>query len=254
MVAAAGCSGKGRIMAKTGTLSVAGMALLISGGCAEQPVNMSAGRNILASIQMAVDETSQELAQHVVYVKTTGGGRGRRRFRFRGRSFSPGGGGVTGIILSPEGHILIVNKLNQEKLERIQVWVNDKEYEGKFLKADDKLRMTVIKIEPENPLEPLAIQNGEEPRIGEWLISVTPTGKEMEFKKFTSIAFNRGDKLAGRYKEYVAGRIGSTGAPVVNIEGKVVGIVQGGRLLSMLDLQRDIEKLLAKATKGKDEE
>jgi len=208
------------------------------------------GRAVFRAMQKAVMSTGAMLEKSLVHIEMSGLVKGAKKRRtFRGMRSPNSLHLVTGIILDKEGHILMPLDIDPEKLERIRVWLDDTEFAGTFIQASDKLKMSVIKINTDIALTPLDLTRATDPKIGECLITVVPLGEKYEFEKITSMMFTRGERMIGRYRQIIAG-IRNPGVPAITIDGEVAGIVVGGQLLAMKDLNTDLVKLLKKVRDG----
>ncbi len=205
------------------------------------------GKEILKAVQSTIAQEGQKLAEALVSVRVDGLLKDAKPIRTYGGMRPPKNRhAMAGTILTSEGHVLIPVELDPDKLEHLTVWMNDEKLEATFLAASDKLNMSLIQIETEKKLSHVNLEKGADAKVGECLISVTPTGEETDFEKYTTMGFNRGVKSAGRYRQFLTGFM-DPGVAAVNLDGHLVGIVQNRKLLAIRDLSSDIRKLLKKA-------
>ena len=219
----------------------------ISGGKAEQ------GKAVFSSLQSAVLEAAEKIESSVVYVQLEGvkssGGSRTIRTTSAGGSSRARSVSVSGVILTAQGHILISAKIKPDEVERIIVWVDDVEYSARVVKADDQLGMTIIKISTEGKLTPINRERLASLETGSWCVAVTPSGEERDFTKFSTLGVCRGE-IAGRYRKFQIDKLPSSagGAPVVDLDGILVGFVQTGGVISVKDLNDDLQSFLDDAT------
>ena len=133
--------------------------------------------------------------------------------------------------------------------QRLTVWVGDAEYQAGVVKADDQLDMTIIKINADEELVPLSRERLVDLDAGSWCVSVRQSGEDMDFKHFTSPGFCRG-VVDGRYRSFFVNDAfkGDNGAPVLALDGSLAGIVSDSNVLSITDLNDDLQDLLDAAT------
>lgn len=240
-------------MRRTIQLIIAG-GLVAAGGCVSGRYGPATGVHTpFSAIQNAVESATGAVAPSVVLVvlryPEAPGAAQRGRIIIMNRSDGQKGRTTTpGIILDKAGHVLITGTVVPDKVERVEVWVGDTEHRARIVKADDELGMTIVKMDTDNGVVPLSLES-EELRVGEWCVVPLPSDEDKDFQTFTHLAFCQG-RVAGRYGQYVVAGLprGSDGAPAVNLDGRVVGLVQGGALLALGDLRDDLEGFLAEAS------
>jgi len=225
---------------------------LLSAGCAHITGGRgNEGKEVFASMQAAVSDAASAVAPSVVLVNidgSKGSGRGLSLSYSGGSMHRYSGGGSrtsTGIILDSTGNILVPNVYDPESAGRITVWVGDSEYHAKVVKADNLLEMTIMRINPEEELVPLSRDNLADLSTGSWCVTVTPSDEDKDFEKYTSLGVCRGE-IDGRYRVFdIDGfsRIQS-GAVVVDMNGRPIGIIKNRKVLSIRDLNDDLQALL----------
>lgn len=212
----------------------------------------SRGTETFEALQKAVAKASEQIKQSVVYIVPLASDVNdddsyqqnsfMRRSQQRNRP-------ITGIIMTKSGYILMPGVLKPDSVERLTVWVGDAEYQAGVVKADDQLDMTIIKINADDGLVPLSRENLSDLETGAWCVSVRQSGEEMDFKYFTSPGFCRG-VVDGRYRSFFVNDAfkNDNGAPVVALDGSLVGITADDNVLSITDLNEDLQDFLNTAT------
>ncbi len=135
----------------------------------------------------------------------------------------------TGVIVDREGHILTNNHVVQDA-DDVEVQLHG----GKMVKAtivgtDPKTDVAVLKIE-KSELSPAPIGDSDALRIGEWVIAAgNPFGLDNSIT--AGIVSAKGRSIAprsGNYEDFIqtdaAINPGNSGGPLVDLDGKVVGI------------------------------
>ncbi len=156
---------------------------------------------------------------------------------------------VNGVILTVQGHILIPGVLKPEDVERLTVWAGAVEYPARVVKADEQLGMTIIKLRTEDELVPLARDRLADLQTGSWYVTVRQSNEERDFARFTNLGVCRGE-IAGRYREFDTDNLSNEerGAPVVDLNGALVGFADRGNVISITDLNEDLQDFLDQAT------
>jgi serine protease Do len=157
---------------------------------------------------------------------------------------------VNGLILSESGHVLVPSVIKPGETERIEVWIGDKEYAAKMLKANEQLGMSIVKIDTTDKLFPVKLSNYTDLETGSWCIIVEATDEDKDFQKLKTLGSCRGI-VDDFYRQFmINSSAGADGALVVSTKGKIAGIAQGGRILAMSDLYDDVMELLTESTKS----
>jgi len=135
----------------------------------------------------------------------------------------------SGFIISPEGYILTNNHLvgGAEK-----VWVrlreNEAEIEAKIIGTDPESDVAVIKIEEKN-LPTVQLADSDTLEVGEWVIAIgNPFGLSHTVTAGIVSAKGRSNVGLTAYEDFIqtdaAINPGNSGGPLLNLDGKVVGI------------------------------
>jgi serine protease Do len=137
--------------------------------------------------------------------------------------------GGTGFFISAEGFILTNNHIVENAIKVTVTTMQEKEYQAKIIGTDPETDLALLKVETED--HPYAILGDSETlKVGEWVLAVgNPLGlshtvtsgivsakgrfaltQELDYQDFiqTDAAINRGN----------------SGGPLINMEGKVIGI------------------------------
>jgi len=233
-----------------------GAALMFAGaGCALISGDKAgAGQETFASLQAAVVAAAAAIEESVVLVVPEGmqsaekeayemvGGAVRRTPPRAMRA-------LNGVVLTAQGHILIPGVLKPDAVERLTVWVGAVEYSAWVVKADEQLGMTIVRIRTEDELVPLGRDRLADLQSGSWYVAVRQSNEETDFARFTNLGVCRGE-IAGRYREFDTDSLANEdrGAPVVDLNGALVGFAERGHVISIIDLNEDLQDFLDQAT------
>jgi serine protease Do len=150
-------------------------------------------------------------------------------FRRFSRSVPMKGRG-SGFIVSKEGQILTNNHV-VEGADKITVTLSDgKTYEAQVLGKDPTFDLAVIKIDPESDLTILELGDSDSIEVGEWVVAIgNPYGFEHTVTVGVISAKNRsihaqGINFDGFLQTDAAINPGNSGGPLIDMDGKVVGI------------------------------
>ena len=134
----------------------------------------------------------------------------------------------SGIVLDKEGHILTNNHLIAGS-KKITVSLYDKsEHKGEILGSDPNTDLAVIKIQAKD-LQPMVMGDSQHLRLGQWVIAVgSPFGREPILTVGVVSAKPGSTSGAGTYEDFIQTDAsiyqGNTGGPLIDLEGKVIGI------------------------------
>ncbi len=134
----------------------------------------------------------------------------------------------TGFLISPDGYILTANHLVDEA-ETVSVKLEDKpEVEAKVIGTDPDSDLAVIKIDGED-LPFLELADSDALEVGEWVIAIgNPFGLAHTVTAGIVSAKSRSGFRLAEYEDYIqtdaAINPGNSGGPLLNLNGKVVGI------------------------------
>jgi len=134
----------------------------------------------------------------------------------------------SGFIVSQDGYILTNNHV-VEDAEKITVTLLDgRELQAKLVGTDPATEVAVIKIDANN-LHPLEMANSDTLEVGEWVIAIgNPFGLSHTVTAGIVSAKGRSGLGLSTYEDFIqtdaAINPGNSGGPLVDLDGKVVGI------------------------------
>jgi serine protease Do len=134
----------------------------------------------------------------------------------------------SGIVLDKEGHVLTNNHLIAGSKKIIVSLYDKSEHKGEILGSDPNTDLAVIKIQAEG-LQPVMMGDSQHLRLGQWVIAVGgPFGREPTLTVGVVSARPGSTSGAGRYEGFIQTDAsiyqGNTGGPLIDLEGKVIGI------------------------------
>ena len=134
----------------------------------------------------------------------------------------------SGFIISPEGYILTNNHL-AENANKITVNLADgRELEATIIGTDPESDIAVIKIDA-NDLPTLELADSDALEVGEWVLAIgNPFGLSHTVTAGIVSAKGRSGFRLAEYEDFIqtdaAINPGNSGGPLLNLDGKVVGI------------------------------
>ena len=133
----------------------------------------------------------------------------------------------TGFIISSDGYIFTNNHLVGEA-EKVTVELSDgRKFKAEITGSDDQSDIAVIKIDAEN-LPHLALADSDDLEVGEWVLAIgNPLGLSHTVTAGIVSAKGRGIGLAdveNFIQTDAAINFGNSGGPLLNLDGKVVGM------------------------------
>jgi len=134
----------------------------------------------------------------------------------------------SGFIISNDGYILTNNHVVGEA-DEITVKLHDgREFDAKLVGTDEKSDVAVIKIEGKN-LPEMPIGDSDNLKVGEWVIAIgNPFGLAETLTSGIVSAKGRSTVGINDYEDFIqtdaAINPGNSGGPLINIEGKAIGI------------------------------
>lgn len=141
----------------------------------------------------------------------------------------------TGIIVSSNGYILSNSHVTGEKYSTCYVTIDEKTYKGTVAWSDSNLDLSIVKVQANN-LSYVEFDDSASLRVGEQVYAIgNPIGYEFRRTVTSGIisALNRTIKIDDtENSSYISDLIqtdatinpGNSGGPLVNSEGKVIGI------------------------------
>ncbi|MEA4969161.1 MAG: trypsin-like peptidase domain-containing protein [Candidatus Pelethousia sp.] len=148
----------------------------------------------------------------------------------------------SGFIVSSEGYI-ITNAHVVEDASRVMVKFTDgDELQAEMVGADTRLDVAVLKIESADSLTSLALGTSADVRVGDFAVAIgNPTGEKLADTATFGIisATSRETNVDGRINSYLqtdaAINPGSSGGPLLDMQGRVIGITSAKTLYAGYD-------------------
>ncbi len=145
-------------------------------------------------------------------------GRGRRER-------VPGVG--SGFLISEDGYIITNNHVVSKAIKVKIKTLDGKEYKAKIIGTDPKTDLALLKIKADD-LPYIELGNSNKVEVGEWVLAIgNPLGQDLTVTSGIISAKGRQLGLA-QYEDFLqtdaAINVGNSGGPLINMEGKVVGI------------------------------
>ncbi len=136
----------------------------------------------------------------------------------------------SGVIITPDGHIVTNNHVIKGSNE-IQVTLNNnKNYVAKLIGADPKMDIALLKIEADEALPYISFGDSDNAKIGEWVLAV---GNPFNLTSTVTAGIisakgrdlNEGDNLSQSFIQTDAAvNPGNSGGALVNTNGELIGI------------------------------
>lgn len=134
----------------------------------------------------------------------------------------------SGMVLRPDGHILTNNHVIAGASEIEVAFTDGKRLPAKLVAADPDTDLAVIRVEAEGLT---SVQFGDSTQLqpGEWVVAVgNPYGLEHTVTAGIISALGRGNVGLNTYEDFIqtdtAINPGNSGGPLVDLEGRVVGV------------------------------
>ena len=134
----------------------------------------------------------------------------------------------SGFIVDPSG-IIVTNHHVIDKADEILVRLqDDRELKAEVVGRDPKTDLAVLRVESDEPLPFLEFGDSDETRVGDWVIAI---GNPFGFASTVTagiVSARKRDIRAGPYDDFIqtdaAINKGNSGGPMVNLEGRVIGV------------------------------
>lgn len=135
----------------------------------------------------------------------------------------------TGFFISADGYILTNNHVVANAIKIKIIDINDKDYTARKVGADPKTDLALLKIDAKD--QPfIRLGDSDKVDVGEWVLAIgNPLGQHLSVT--SGIVSAKGRKLRGLEVDYqnfiqtdAAINQGNSGGPLVNMEGKAIGI------------------------------
>ncbi len=134
----------------------------------------------------------------------------------------------SGFIISKDGYILTNHHVVDGADEVIVRMSNRKEYEAKVIGSDKAADIAVLKIEADEDLPTVTIGDSEKLKVGQWVLAIgSPFGFDHSVTAGIVSALGRSlpsDNYVPFIQTDVAINPGNSGGPLLNLDGKVIGI------------------------------
>jgi S1-C subfamily serine protease len=141
----------------------------------------------------------------------------------------------SGVIASADGRIL-TNHHVVERAEKVTVSVpgRRRKYPARILGTDPQTDMAVLRIEPDEPLPAARFGDPDGLRVGQWVLAIgNPYGLDGTVSFGIVSAIGRNLEIPGTLNDFIQTDAmidrGSSGGPLVDLEGRVVGINSRGQ-------------------------
>lgn len=134
----------------------------------------------------------------------------------------------SGFIIDPAGYVVTNNHVVARAGEITVVLQDKTEFEANVVGRDSRTDLALLKVESDDPLPALEWGDSEALEIGEWVVAIgNPFG--LGGTVTAGIISQRGREIgAGPYDDFIqtdaAINRGNSGGPLLNTEGKVVGV------------------------------
>lgn len=233
--------------------------IALCAGCVDTGIlRESHGRTVLKAFEEIATEAPKAVEQGLVSIKIKTDQVSASKpgmFNLSEMLGGGAGGNLNGLIITKAGHILVPKVIKPEQTKRIEVWIGEKESVATFVKADEQMNMSVLKIETEDTLHPIDLSRHEDLRIGQWGVIVEAGDELTDYKKLKRLTFCS-STVDDFYRQFILDNEGSVslsgaarpdGGLLLNSEGKIAAIRMGGKMYSVTDLYEGIQELVADA-------
>ncbi|TXD83026.1 PDZ domain-containing protein [Subsaximicrobium wynnwilliamsii] len=177
-------------------------------------------------------EAAENSIHAVVHVKNTSIVSNPATFQdlFYGRQSQPRTqvGTGSGVIISPDGHIITNNHVIAGS-DKISITLNDNRvYEARLVGTDEKTDIALLKIDADEPLPSIQFGDSDTIKVGEWVLAV---GNPFNLTSTVTagIISAKARDLSGRNSQSflqtdAAVNPGNSGGALVNARGQLIGI------------------------------
>lgn len=136
----------------------------------------------------------------------------------------------SGMIMDAKGHILTNNHVVAGANEIQVLLANGQRYPAKLVGTDPKTDLAVIQIKADEKLPYVTFGDSDEMNVGNWVVAIgAPQGLDQTVTQgIISAKHRRGILDPSSYQDYLqtdaAINPGNSGGPLLNLQGKVVGV------------------------------
>jgi S1-C subfamily serine protease len=141
----------------------------------------------------------------------------------------------SGLVASGSG-LILTNQHMVEKSEKVEVTVpgRKKRYPARVLGTDKQTDIAVLEIQPESELPTAVFGTADEVRVGQWVLAIgNPYGLDGTVSFGIVSAKGRNLEIPDLINEFIQTDAmidrGSSGGPLVDLEGRVIGINSRGQ-------------------------
>jgi serine protease Do len=134
----------------------------------------------------------------------------------------------TGVIVSDDGYILTNSHVVGKSNEVTITLSDERTLKGRLIGRDDKTDLAVVKIDT-SELVPAALGDSDDIQVGQWVVAIgSPFGLQETVTAGIISAKGRANVGIADYEDFIqtdaAINPGNSGGPLVNLQGKVIGI------------------------------
>lgn len=143
----------------------------------------------------------------------------------------PGTSLGSGFFISPDGYIATNHHVIAKATKvTVRLYDSKEDIEAKVIGSDEKTDLALIKITTNQKFQPLLVGNSDNLEVGEWVIAI---GNQFQLGQTVTagIVSAKSRKMAGKTSPYddfiqtdASINPGSSGGPLINTHGQVVGI------------------------------
>src|SRR5262245_3047475 len=141
----------------------------------------------------------------------------------------------SGVVASPDG-LVLTNHHVVERAEKVEVSVSGRKqpYRAEVLGNDKQTDLAVLRIRPEQPLVAARFGRVEDVRVGQWVLAIgNPYGLDGTVSLGIVSAKGRNLEIPELLNDFIQTDAmidrGSSGGPLVDLEGRVIGINSRGQ-------------------------
>ena len=133
----------------------------------------------------------------------------------------------SGVIVSEEGHIITNHHVIADKQEIIITLANEDKHEALLIAFDPSTDIALLKIESDTKFQPLKFGDSDNVREGHIVLGFGNPfgiGRSVTNGIISALRSSRSDSQPSLFQTNVAINPGSSGGPLVNVRGEIIGI------------------------------